>query len=125
MNIHSISTAVLKEAVEIREQIEELEQRLSRLLGGATPDTEPLDQPTRTRRKRRLSPEGRARIAEAVRARWARQKGLSLGSSVETPSDSQPRRRRRLSPEGRARIAAASRARWARQKAASSFKNNP
>ena len=35
--------------------------------------------PTKKRKKRNLSPEGRVRIAEAVKRRWAKQKGNNKG----------------------------------------------
>jgi hypothetical protein len=57
--------------------------------------------------RRGMSEEGRARIAAAQRARWAKQKG----------PDGARKAKRRMSAEGRARIAAAARARWARERA--------
>ena len=58
-----------------------------------------------TPRTRRLSSAGRARIAEAQRARWARVKGQKVVSIS---------RRRSMSPAARRRIAAAQKARWAK-----------
>jgi hypothetical protein len=66
-----------------------------------------------------MSDEARARIAEAQRARWARQKGPNTAPtrpSLVTVSGS-VRRGRRLSPAARARIAAAQKARWAKVRA--------
>src|SRR5579871_2077222 len=54
-----------------------------------------------------MSAAGRARIAAAQRARWARVKAQKSGSS---PS----RTRRRMSPAAIARIRAAQKARWAK-----------
>lgn len=63
---------------QIDREIAQLKQARA-LLGGAS--THQLDRHTtsilRTRKKRNLTPEGRKRIAEAVRRRWARQKGAS------------------------------------------------
>jgi hypothetical protein len=61
---------------------------------------------------RHISPEGRARIAAAVRARWAKRKGQAVG--IATPA----KPKRRMSAAGRARIIAATKARWARFHAA-------
>ena len=61
------------------------------------------------RRTRRLSAAGRARIAAAQRARWARAKGRKVVSIAS--------RRRSMSPAARKRIAAAQKARWAKWRA--------
>jgi hypothetical protein len=55
--------------------------------------------------RRKISAEGRARIAAAQRARWAKAKGI-----VEVPKE------RMMSTSARRKIAAAQRARWARVK---------
>src|ERR1700749_3288980 len=60
---------------------------------------------------RKLSAAGRARIAAAQRARWAKVKASSKGN-VATP------KKRTLSAAARRKIAAAQRARWAKVKAA-------
>jgi hypothetical protein len=57
-------------------------------------------------RKRTISAAGRARIAAAQRARWAKEKG-KFGT----------RKKRTLSAAARKKIASAQRARWARAKA--------
>jgi len=62
----SISLKSLEEAVSIRRQIAALEQRLSAVLGTS---------PSTRRGKRRMSPQARAKIAAAMRVRWARKKG--------------------------------------------------
>jgi hypothetical protein len=64
---------------------------------------------SRTRGK--ISAAGRARIAAAQRARWAKMKGR--GSNIVTI-----RKKRTMSADARRRIAAAQRARWAKVKAA-------
>jgi len=72
-----------------------------------------------TRGPQKLSPEARARIASAQRARWARQKNLQK-PTPQTPAanaSATPRTTmRRLSVAARARIAAAQKARWAKAK---------
>lgn len=62
-------------------------------------------------RPRRISAAGRARIAAAQRARWAKVKGT--GNDVVAMAKS-----RTLSEAGRNKIAAAQRARWAKAKTA-------
>jgi hypothetical protein len=63
---------------------------------------------------RKISSAGRARIAAAQRARWAkvRRNGGQQRNVVTTP------RRKAMSPAARRKIAAAQRARWAKVKAA-------
>jgi hypothetical protein len=71
------------------------------------------------RRKRTLSPEGRARIAAAQRARWAKVNRASAGATEQGSNRhaGPGKRKRTISAEGRARIAAAQRARWAKLRA--------
>jgi hypothetical protein len=83
--------------------------------------------PTAVRRKGGMSAAGRARVAAAQRARWAKlkaMKGTVAGGKVPTPSKTAGpvakaamRRKPGMSAAGRARIAAAQRARWAKLKA--------
>lgn len=74
------------------------------------------------RKKRNLSPEGRKRIAEAVKKRWAAQKSAATkktGAVKKKAAAAKPvRKKRNLSPEGRKRIAEAVKRRWEAQKAA-------
>jgi hypothetical protein len=59
-----------------------------------------------------MSPEARAKIAAAQRARWAKSKGSST-VSVKAPAAKSVKKKGGLSPEGRAKIVAALKARWA------------
>ena len=70
------------------------------------------------RRKRRLSPEGRKRIIEATKKRWAavRAKGTA------TLSKSTAARRGVMSPQGRKRLALAMKKRWVAAKKAGQTK---
>lgn len=61
----------------------------------------------------RMSAAGRARIAAAQRARWAKVKGKSVKANVVAMP-----KKRVLSAAARRKIAAAQRARWARVRAA-------
>jgi hypothetical protein len=62
--------------------------------------------------RRKLSAAGRARIAAAQKARWAKRRtGSKQADVVVMP------KKRTLSPAARKRIAAAQRARWAKVKA--------
>jgi hypothetical protein len=67
--------------------------------------------------KRTMSPAGRARIAAAQRARWAKQRGGTV--AVEAPSNGATAKpKRKMSAAGRKAIADAARRRWAAAKAA-------
>ena len=58
-----------------------------------------------------MSAQGRARIAAAQRARWAKSKGESAGPVAPA---TKRKKRRKMSPEARARIVAAQKKRWAK-----------
>jgi hypothetical protein len=88
----SISIESLKEAIKIKEQIADLEAKLAKILNGEAPtparrgrkpaqaetpgaEAPAAKQPTRVKKarkaKRQMSEEGRNRISEAAKARWA------------------------------------------------------
>jgi len=97
--LNSLSVAQLREAVAIKEQIEQLETQLASIFGETTiPEVA-------GKKRRRMSAEGKANMAAATRARWAKIKGTQT-----TPT--------KMSAEGRARISAAAKARWKKAKAA-------
>ena len=56
-------------------------QRARALLGGPAPKTSKAATPSprKVKKKRNLTPEGRKRIAEAVKRRWAEQKKAAGG----------------------------------------------
>jgi len=108
-----LSLEQLKQAIAIREQIEVLETKLSDLLGGAS-QVEVAPRP-----KKGMSAFGRARVAAAQKARWAKKKqATKVGALGSAPA--QPKvKTKTMSPEARARIGAAQKARWAKKKQAS------
>ena len=61
----------LRKAVEVREQIEELNRQLDGLLNEAG-DPSPITPQPRPTTRRRMSDSGRRKIAKAQRDRWAR-----------------------------------------------------
>jgi hypothetical protein len=110
--LKQLSLAQLKHAVAIREQIEALETKLS-VLGGVIAQVE-----VAPRQKKGMSAFGRARVAAAQKARWAKKKQTAkVGAQNSAPA--QPKvKTKTMSPEARARIASAQKARWAKIKAA-------
>ncbi|MBU6400023.1 MAG: hypothetical protein KGS61_06875 [Verrucomicrobia bacterium] len=100
-NLLNLSSHDLKQAITLKERLERLQARLSDLLGGADTQAGP-----RTGKQRGISAAGRARIAAAARARWAR---LRKVKGAERPSNG----RRQVSAAERARRSARAKARWA------------
>ena len=95
-NLRSVLKYLEQERNRLGAQLERLNHALSVLVG------------TGSRRARRtLSAAGRARIAAAQRARWAKSKGQKVVSILA-------RKGRKMSPAARKRIAAAQKARWAK-----------
>ena len=91
----------LRKAANIQEKIQALQSELNSILGG--PDETAIKAP---RKKHKMSAAGRAAIAAAAKARWAKIKGTA------------PKRKKgKMSVQGLANIRAAQKARWAKVKA--------
>jgi hypothetical protein len=98
----NLSTAKLKRIVALKQQIEKLSAKLESLAGGSAA---PVGRPAK--KKWTMSAAGRAKIAAAARARWA--KVHAAGKPAK--------KKRTMSAAARAKIAAAARARWAKVRA--------
>jgi hypothetical protein len=90
--------------------MERLEAKLASITDGDAPAAAPVVRGRRRRRK--MSPAAKARIAAAQRARWAKVKGRAAAPKTEV------KKKRKVSPATKARLAAIAKARWARVKAA-------
>jgi hypothetical protein len=99
------SAAQLKRALALKEKIDKFNDELTEILGTTQ---ESNGSPAR-RKRGGMSAAGRARIAKAQRARWAKVKAASKPGK---------RKRRKMSRAARARISAAARLRWKAAKAA-------
>ncbi len=127
------STAQLRQALQLREQIESLQAKLDGLLGGSSSGTSAKANKTatRTKGKRTMSPEAREKIRVAQQARWAKTRAKSAPAKATTASakaattKAQPKARGGLSAEGRAKLAAAMKARWAARKKGGAAPNSP
>lgn len=110
-----VSSALLRRAVQLKEQIEELEKELNGILG-QTPGA-PRSMPM-TRNRPGISPAGRARIVAAQKRRWAthraQAKAARTNSSARTATKAP---KGGIPPELRAKLAAQAKARWAKVKA--------
>jgi hypothetical protein len=107
--ITDLTTAQLNSIIAIKEQIENLQSQLDSIASGNGSPTPTVA----TRRRRRMSRAGRARIIAAVKARWAKYNGKKKSGLMMKGKKSD----RRSSPAVRAKLAAAARARWAKVKA--------
>jgi hypothetical protein len=127
----NVTPQQLRKAADLQEKIQSLQEELGQLLGGSgTAETATIEAP----KKRRMSAAGRARIAAAARARWAKIKGTApkrkmsaqglaniragvakrmaaQGKAIQKP-------KRKMSAAGRAALSAAAKARWAKAKRA-------
>ena len=82
-----------------------LNTELASILGG------PASTPAKTRKKRGMSAAGRAAVAAAQKARWAKIKAAK-------PPAKAPAKKRKMSAMAKAKISAAAKARWAKVKGA-------
>ena len=116
--LSDISTEQLQRALEIKQQIESLQDELNSIFGGASvgvkrgPGRPKLGRPPGSGRKT-MSPAARKAIGAAQKARWAKQKGEAAPAAEEKPAR---KGKRKMSAAGRAAIAAAARKRWAEAK---------
>jgi hypothetical protein len=110
-NIKDLTVAQLKRAIEIREEIESLQEQLASI-GGSRVGRPPSVKGPKTG-KRRMSAAGRRRIAAAARARWAKYRNGAAKSKPAKAGKS-----KRFSAAARAKLSAAAKARWAKAKAA-------
>jgi Spy/CpxP family protein refolding chaperone len=105
-----ISVKDLQEAISIRQQIDNLQRRLSSLLRGA-----PQRPTAPTAAGRYFSPATRAKLAAAARARWARRRGAGVAAA---PAKSPAKRKGQLTPAGRRKLSQLMKARWAARRKA-------
>src|SRR4029453_14292758 len=109
-----ISVKALQEAVSIRRQIDNLERRLSSILGGA-PARPTAAAPTQAGRY--FSPSTRAKLSAAARARGGKQKGGTKPASAK--------KKGALTPAGRRKLSELMKARWAARRKGAGAKKAP
>jgi hypothetical protein len=112
-NMINITPQQLRKAANIQEKIQALQKELGQILGSEPTTPAPTTQaPTKERKKYRMSAAGRARIAAAVKARWAKVRGTAPSAmAVQKP-------KKKFSAAARAALSAAIKARWAKAKKA-------
>lgn len=112
-SITDLTVQQLRQAADLKEKITALEKQLSQLVG--SPAQPAAAKPAAVKAPKKtggMSAAGKARIAAAQKARWAK---VKAAKPVATPA---PKKKGGMSAAGRARIAAAAKARWAKVKAA-------
>jgi hypothetical protein len=109
MNIENFTPTQLLKAADLQEKIAKLQTQLAEL-GGEIPIPVTAK---RGPKKGGMSAAGKAKIAAAQKARWAKFHAKSK-PAAEKPA----KKKNKMSAAGRAKIAAAAKARWAKVKAA-------
>ena len=106
--IHVTPKQLLRAAT-LKERIDRLQDKMTDLLGAAVDDN---NGSAPVNRKRRMSRAGRAAIAAAAKARWAKYRGTTA------PAKPGRKPKRKFSAAARAKMAAAAKLRWKAAKAA-------
>lgn len=112
----TLTTAQLKEAVQIRERIEALQAKLDALLG----NREPKAMSGAPTAKRTKDAARREKVGAAPAWHLAH-----VRSPLDTLFDAAPKKKGAITPEGRAKLSAAMKARWAARKKGEPTLNAP
>lgn len=105
--LSSLTTAQLRHAADLKEKIEALNKELGSILGTSAPAS------VLAPKKGKMSAAGRAKIAAAQKARWAKVKGVKPATK---PDAKTPAKKKGISAAGRAKLSAIAKARWAKVK---------
>ena len=116
MSIKNLTPTQLRQAANLKEQIEKLQAQLNQLQGTKAVT---LPAPVAKIAKKKISAAGIARIKAAQKARWAAIKGVAKTATVVKPVK---KARKKMSAEARKKIAQAAKARWAKVHAAKAVK---
>jgi hypothetical protein len=108
----TLTSKQLRQAADIKERIEGLESQLGGLLGAPATIAAPVTAPAL--KKGQMSPEGRARLVAAQKARWAKIKA----AASKSPAATAPAKRFTMSEAAKKAISRAAKARWAAIRAA-------
>jgi hypothetical protein len=102
IQLSSLTATQLRRAADLKEKIDALNKEMASILGAPAPVS------AKAPKKRKMSRAGRAKIAAAQKARWAKVKGTKPAKA----------KKRKMSAAAKAKISAAAKARWAKVKAA-------
>ena len=110
MNITELTPSQLRQAADLKEQIEKLQNQLDQLQGSeAAPVSSLVTKPA----KRKMTAAHIAKIRAAQKLRWAKV-NAAKGKPAAKPGAVKVPKKGGMSAAGRARIAAAQKARWAK-----------
>jgi hypothetical protein len=120
--ITDLSIQQLRQAASLKEQIASLEKQILELAG--SPANVAAKPPLKATKKGGMSAEGRARVAAAQKARWARIKAgtkpvikaTPVAKPVPAPIAQPAKKKFTMSAAAKAKISAAAKARWAKVK---------
>jgi hypothetical protein len=104
IQLSSLTTTQLRRAADLKDKIDALNKELASILGAPAPVS------AKAPKKGKMSAVGRAKIAAAHKARWAKAKATK-------PVRSAPAKRRKMSAAAKAKLSALAKARWAKVKA--------
>jgi hypothetical protein len=113
--LKDLTTGQIQRIIAVKEQIEALKGQIDSIAAGGgdgTGSSTPFSK-AKPPKKRRMSRAGRAAIAAAARARWAKYRGNGA-AKAEKPA----KKRRKVSAAVKAKLASIARARWAKAKKA-------
>ena len=111
-SINNLSIQQLRQAANLKEKIATLEKQLAQLLGSTAKAAAPAP-----KKKGGMSAAGKARIAAAQKARWAKVKAAK-GAAPVAKAAKPAKKKFVMSAAAKAKISAAAKARWAKIKAA-------
>ena len=124
MNIINLTPAQLRQAANLKEQIAGLEKQLGQFLG-STPKSAAAPATVKAPKKMGgMSAAGKAKIAAAQKARWAKVKAAKsavkpAAAPAKVAAVAKPAKKKfKMSAAAKAKISAAAKARWAKVKAA-------
>jgi hypothetical protein len=114
MNLINLTPAQLRQAANLKEQIERLQRKLMAFSQNGNGIPSPFKAPQSSpKSKSKISAAGIARIKAAQKARWAK-----IKSSAKTGVKTEKKERRKMSAAAKAKLSAMAKARWAKIKAA-------
>jgi hypothetical protein len=110
MSLINLSVQQLRQAANLKEQIEALEKKLSQVLGSPAKSVAVKPTPSAPKKKGGMSAAGKAKIAAAQKLRWAKIKAVKTAKPEK-------KARKKMSASAKAKLSALAKARWAKVKA--------
>jgi hypothetical protein len=107
MSIQSLTATQLRNAADLKEKIAGLEKQIAAILGSATSSV------AKAPKKKGMSAAGRAKVAAAQKARWAKIKAAKPAVKIKPVKKA----RKKMSAAAKANLSKLAKARWAKIKA--------